>query len=135
MCKVVSFYYNLLGDKNLGMVTMIEADEEEHFFYFFIVLGLCVWRFCKTIRLVIAIDDTFGKGKYWGTLFMAAITNGNSQIYLVTFYVIDYENNASWEYILLKLWDAIVPIENLVFIQDWHNCIKKESTQFFGSNS
>lgn len=92
--------------------------------YFFMALGLCIRGFRKIIRPMIAIDGAFLKETCWGTLFVAVTEDRNEQIYLVAYGVADFENDVSWECILLKLWDVIRPIKDLVFISDQQNNIE-----------
>ncbi|KAL6210120.1 hypothetical protein ACLB2K_021058 [Fragaria x ananassa] len=70
-------------------------------------------------------DDTFLKGKYFGTMFVAACQDGENQIYPLAFGVVDSENDASWSWFLTKLRGAIGVVENLVFIYDRHGSIAK----------
>ncbi|KAJ4716950.1 MuDR family transposase [Melia azedarach] len=72
--KGLPVYYRVLEDKNPGTMTAIEIDDKDHFLYFFMALGP-----------VIAIDGTFLKGKFRGTLFITSAQDGNDQIYPLAF--------------------------------------------------
>lgn len=48
----------------------------------------------------ISINGTFFKGKYRGTLFVAATIDGNEKIYPVAFGIANLENDTSWEWFL-----------------------------------
>ena len=48
-------------------------------------IGASLVGFHTSIRLVVAIDGTFLKAKYLGTLFIVVCKNGNDQIYPLTF--------------------------------------------------
>lgn len=74
------------------------------------------------IRPVIAIDGTFLKGKYKGTMFVTLCMDGNNQIYLLAFGISDSEDDASWE---AKLRDLISNVKDLVFISNPKGSIKK----------
>ena len=82
--------------------------------------------FHTSIRPVVAVDGTFLKAKYFGTLFIAACKDGNNQIYLLAFGISDLENDASWEWFFLqKLHDAIGHIDDLFVISDRYGSIEK----------
>ncbi|KAJ4701489.1 MuDR family transposase [Melia azedarach] len=129
--KGLPLYCHVLEDKNPGTVTAIETDDNGHFLYFFMALGQCIRGFRNTIRPVIAIDGTFLKGKFRGTLFVAVAQDGNNQIYPVAYGIADSENDALWEWFMEKLRSVIAPIENLVFISDRHNSIVKAINTVF----
>ena len=104
--KLFPSYMKMLKKKNMGTHTFFEV-------------------YNASIRPVIAIDGTFLKGKFKGTLFIATTLDGNSQLYPVAFGVDDSENDASWGWFLMKLNEAIGEVSNLVFISDQHPSIKK----------
>ena len=56
---------------------------------------------------MVAIDETFFKTKYLGTLFITSCKDGNNQIYPLAFRISDLENDALWEWFLKNLHDAI----------------------------
>lgn len=84
----------------------IEIDGDDHFLYFFVALRPCV----------IAVDSTLFKSKYQETLIVITAQDGNGKIFSIAFGVVDFENDASWEWFFLKLRGAIGPMENLLFI-------------------
>ena len=87
-------------------------------------LGACISGFCTSIRPVIIIDGIFLKAKYLGTSFVASCKDGNNQIYPLCFGIGDSEN-ASWEWFLKKLHEAIGHVDDLVVVSDRHNNIEK----------
>ncbi|KAL6290903.1 hypothetical protein ACE6H2_008413 [Prunus campanulata] len=94
-------------------------------------LGPCIREFRTVIRAVIALDETFLKGKYHGTLFVATCKDVNNQTYPVAFGVGDSENDAYWNWFLTKLRGAIRDINDLVFISDRHESIRKAISTIF----
>ncbi|KAL6181693.1 hypothetical protein ACLB2K_048342 [Fragaria x ananassa] len=118
-------YCAMLERKNQGTITHIETDEQNHFLYFFMAIGASLKGFRDSMRPVIAIDDTFLKGKYFETILVVACQDGENQIYPLAFGVVDSENDASWSWFLTKLKGAIGNVENLVFISDRHGSIAK----------
>ncbi|XP_020413017.1 uncharacterized protein LOC109947442 [Prunus persica] len=124
-------YCAMLEAKNPGAITHIETDNNNHFIYLFMSLGPCIRGFHSVIRPGIALDGTFLKGKYLGTLFVATCKDGNNQIYPLAFEVGDSENDASWNWFLTKLRGAIGHIDDLVFIYDRHESIRKAISTIF----
>lgn len=70
--------------------------------------------FTSSIRLVVAVDDTFLKEKFKGTLFIASALDGNNKLYHIAFGIGDNENDISSRWFLMKLNDAIDEVHNLV---------------------
>ena len=58
-------------------------------------IGASLVGFHTSIRLMIAIDETFLKVKYLGTLFITTCKDDNNQIYPLAFGIGDSENDAS----------------------------------------
>ncbi|CAN6712422.1 unnamed protein product [Malus baccata var. baccata] len=115
-------YCAMLESKNHGTVTHIETDDNNHFLYFFIVMGASIRGFQGSMRHVVAVDGTFLKGKYLGTLFFVVCHDGQNQIYPLVFSVGDSENDTSWTWFLTKLRSAI---RDLVFVSDRQGSIGK----------
>ena len=113
-------YTAMLEKKILGSRTFIEKDSANNFKYCFMAIRSSLRGFTSCISPVIAVDSTFIKGKYKGTLFIAISLDGNNQPHPVTFYVGDSENDASWEWFFTKLKEFIGDVPNLVFISDCH---------------
>ncbi|XP_059593682.1 uncharacterized protein LOC132254010 [Vitis vinifera] len=87
--------------------------------------------FHTSIRPVIAVDGTFLKAKYLGTLFTTTCKDGNNQIYPLAFGIGDSENDASWEWFLQKLHDALGHIDDLFVISNRHGSIEKAVHKVF----
>ncbi|KAH9726740.1 SWIM-type domain-containing protein [Citrus sinensis] len=125
------------GDTDVSMVKEVfeskEAlqDSANNFKYCFMAIGSSLRGFTSCIRPVIAVDGTFMRGKYKGTLFIATSLDGNNQLYPVAFGVGDSENDASWEWFFMKLRESIGDVPNLVFISDRHGSIKKAVDKVF----
>ena len=122
---ILPSYCSMLERNNPGTVTHIETDADNHFLYFFMALGVSIRGFHSSMRPVIAIDGAFLKGKYFGTLLVAACQDGENQIYPLAFGVVDSENDASWSWFMTKLKGAIGNVKNLAFISDRHGSIAK----------
>ncbi|KAL3655614.1 hypothetical protein CASFOL_000010 [Castilleja foliolosa] len=124
-------YLHRLKEVNPGTITHIESAEDGHFRYCFMSLGASIRGFLGNIRPVIAIDGTFLRGKYGGTLLLATAMDGNKQIYPIAFGIVDSENNESWNWFLVKLHEIIGHMPDLVIISDRHKSIMKGVADVF----
>ncbi|KAL6329251.1 hypothetical protein AAG906_014863 [Vitis piasezkii] len=68
--NTLSSYCYVLEQKNLGTITDIVTDCDNQFKYFFMPIGTSLVGFHTSIRHVVAVDGTFCKAKYLGTLFI-----------------------------------------------------------------
>ena len=73
----------------------------------------------------------FFKEKYLRALFVTACKDDNNQIYLLCFGIGDSENDASWEWFLRKLHEAIGYVDDLVVVSDRHSSIEKVVQKVF----
>ena len=101
---VLPFYCYRLEQKNLWTITDIVSDVDNQFKYLFMAFRACISGFHTSIRPVIAVDGTFLKSKYLGTLFVAASKDGKNQIYPLAFGIGDSKNDSSWKWFLTKLY-------------------------------
>ncbi|KAL3646052.1 hypothetical protein CASFOL_011232 [Castilleja foliolosa] len=128
--KLPAFFHRL-KEVNPGTITHIERHEDGHFKYCFMSLGASIRGFLGNIRPVIAIDGTFLRGKYGGTLLLATAMDGNKQLYPIGFGIVDSENNESWNWFLVKLHEIIGHVLDLVIISDRHKSIMKGVADVF----
>nr|CAN70818.1 hypothetical protein VITISV_037122 [Vitis vinifera] len=117
--------------KSPSTITDIVTDCDNQFKYFFMSIDASLAGFHTSISLVVAVDGTFLKAKYSGNLFIIACKDGNNQIYPLTFKIGDSENDASWEWFLQKLHDAIGHIDDLFVISNRHGSIEKAVHEVF----
>ncbi|WKA02277.1 hypothetical protein VitviT2T_020488 [Vitis vinifera] len=129
--KTLPSYCYILEQKIPGTITDIVTDSDNQFKYFFMSIGASLAGFHTSIRPVVAIDRTFLKAKYLGTLFIAPCKDGNNQIYPLAFGIGDSENDASWEWFLQKLHDALGHIDDLFVISYRHGSIEKAVHKVF----
>ena len=99
------------------------------------VLGSCIfnsafWAFGPCIRgfrhyrLVISIDATHLYGKYKGKLLIAMATDGNNEVYPLTFAVVESESTETWGWFLACLLTYVTDRSNLCIISDRHRGIQ-----------
>ena len=109
----------LFGSLFVASFTAYEIDPNGHFKYCFMAITSSIegWRYC---RPNIAVDGTFLKCKYGGTLLTAATMDGNSKIFPLAFSIVDSENDASWKWFFEQLKLSFGDREGLVIISDRH---------------
>ncbi|XP_038680934.1 uncharacterized protein LOC119981866 [Tripterygium wilfordii] len=110
------YYCAELEKNNPGTITHIESDKN-----------------ISSMRRVIAIDGTYLKGKYLGTLFIASALDGNNHIYPIAFGVGDSKNNKSWIWFFEKL-RQLISLDDffeLAIISDRHQSIERASALVF----
>ncbi|XP_033143358.1 uncharacterized protein LOC117132665 [Brassica rapa] len=121
-------YYNLsrwlykITETNPGSLTYQHVDAAGKFKYAFVAFGPSIRGF-SLMRRVIAVDGTFLKGKFNGTLLAACAQDGNYNLYPLAFAVVDAENGASWKWFFRGLSQKIPDASDLVFVSDRANSI------------
>ncbi|KAA0045588.1 MuDRA-like transposase [Cucumis melo var. makuwa] len=81
--------------------------------------------FLNCIRLIIVMDGTFLKNKYWGQLIVSVCLDCNNQIYPLAFGVVDRETDYSIQWFLEKLKGVTGEVPNLGFVTDRKTCFSK----------
>ena len=97
-------------------------DAAGKFKYAFVAFGPSIRGF-SLMRKVIAVDGTFLKGKFNGTLLAACAQDGDYHLYPLAFAVVDAENGASWKWFFRGLRQMIPDASDLVFVSDRANSI------------
>ncbi|XP_050889964.1 uncharacterized protein LOC127095297 [Lathyrus oleraceus] len=72
----------------------------------------------------ILVDGTWLYGKYRGTLLMAVAQDGNGNIFLIAFALVESETKEAWSFFLKNLRIHVTPQANLCLISDKHESIK-----------
>jgi len=88
-------YLYVLKEVNPETISYVEVDAQQKFKYFFVALGACIEGF-KVMRKFVIVDAIFLKTVYGGMLVFATAQDPNHHNYIITFAVIDRENDASW---------------------------------------
>ncbi|KAK2646213.1 hypothetical protein Ddye_021408 [Dipteronia dyeriana] len=115
-----SFGY-VLEQQNPGTITDLQCDEN-------------VRGFQRCMHQVIAVDGTYLKGRFGGTMFVAIAQDGNEQVYPIAFGYSDSKNNLSWEWFFDCLKGVLGHIDDLVFISDRHASIEAGISKHFYEN-
>lgn len=119
-------YLFQLKKSNQGTVTELTTETDDvggHRFKFcFVALGASImgWQF---MRKVLVIDRAHLRGRYAGCLLTASAQDGNFQIFLMAYAIVDSENDKAWEWFFSVLKRIIPDEEGLTFISDRHSSI------------
>ncbi|XP_024016720.1 uncharacterized protein LOC112090220 [Eutrema salsugineum] len=116
-------YLYMIEQFNPGTTSSVEVDELGRFKYLFVALGPTIEGFAA-MRKVIIVDATFLKNGFGGCLVFATTQDPNHHHYLLSFGVVDGENNDSWNWFFTKLKTRIPDSSELVFVSDRNN-VKK----------
>jgi transposase-like protein len=106
--------------KYVSKPEVMESEGRQYFLYAFWTFGQCVKVF-KHCCDVLSIDDTFLKGKYEDTMFIAIGIDADCQLVPLTFTIVERENNGSWSWFLHLVRRVVVsPGREICVISDMH---------------
>ncbi|XP_060965312.1 uncharacterized protein LOC133034276 [Cannabis sativa] len=113
-----------------GTVTDLVQHDNGHFKYLFFALGVSKegWKHCTPL---IVVDATFHKNANGGTLIIASAQDVDRHIFPLAFSVVDFENDASWQYFMEKLKESYGEREDQCIIFDRHESIAKAMKSVF----
>ncbi|XP_016170579.1 uncharacterized protein LOC107613201 [Arachis ipaensis] len=92
------------------------------FIGFFWTFLPCIGAF-KHCKPLISIDSTHLYGKYGETLLMAIAQDGNANILLIAFAVVEGETKEAWSFFLAYLRQHVKPQPGILVISDRHKSI------------
>ncbi|KAK4855397.1 hypothetical protein QYF36_006904 [Acer negundo] len=115
--KLFSTYYHLLKEVNPVTVTAMKTNQFE---YMFIAHAASLHGFHTVIRPVIAIDDTYFKGKFSGILFVVICLDANNQVFPLAYGFGDIKDELLWTWFLNELKNAIGSPKDCMIISDRH---------------
>ncbi|XP_015954388.1 uncharacterized protein LOC107478772 [Arachis duranensis] len=84
---------------------------------------LCVEAF-KHCKLLVSVDGIHLYGKYTGTLLMGIAQDGNNNILLIAFVLVERENTDAWYFFLTNLRRHVSTQPGVLLISDRHAAIK-----------
>ena len=122
--RLLPLWCSMLEKNNPETLTRIETAVDNSFLYFFMALGQSRAGFNK-VRPVVAVDGTHLKGKYKGTLYVAACFDSNEQIFPLAFGIGDTENESSYTWFFERFKEAYGEVDSLVFITDRHKGLER----------
>ena len=92
---ILSFYCNELYRTNPDSYTALDIKADYQFRCFFWSFDSCLRSFQTSLRLVIAVDGSYIRGKYPGVLMVAVKHDGNHQLFPIAFAFVKAERRDS----------------------------------------
>ncbi|KAM6587658.1 hypothetical protein CsatA_010263 [Cannabis sativa] len=128
--KLLPGFLHMLQKTNPGTIVYMQTEDDNSFKYLFVALDASIkgWKKCKPI---IVVDGTFLKSTYGGTLLSACTQDANGHIFPLAFFVVDSENNNSWQWFFTKVRETYGIREEQFLISDRHESIIKAACQVF----
>lgn len=80
---------------------------------------------------MIAVDGFYLKDKYRETLLIATRLDENNQMYHIAIEIVDSENNASYEWFMMRFHEIIKDMSGLAFISDCCTSICRAAHKVF----
>ena len=120
---VFNTYRYMLEVANSRSKTTFSLDENGRFQYFFGSYATWIIDFLE-MRKVIVVDGTFLRRKYGGVLISVVAQDAENHIFPVAFYVMDKENDASYEYFFHNMRSFVDSTNELCIISDRHPSIQ-----------
>ncbi|XVF50727.1 hypothetical protein PTKIN_Ptkin04bG0125900 [Pterospermum kingtungense] len=117
--QMLPSYLYMLERNNLGLQTKFQTDEGK-FQYIFVSLVASINGFRNCCRPVIVVDGTHLKGKYKGTMFVAASKDGDEHVFPLAFGIGDKKSDNSWTWFLTEVQNTFGCLNNLLIVSDQH---------------
>ncbi|XP_060183062.1 uncharacterized protein LOC132613017 [Lycium barbarum] len=117
----------MVNKTNLGSFTMLPKTADWHFLYAFVALNASIrgWKYCMP---AVVVDGTSLKSSYAGTILCATVLDAAGKILPLAYAIVDYENDASWDWFFRKLKQAYGERENMYIVYDRHDSILKATS-------
>jgi len=114
-------YLQLLHQHNEGLYTDLHTTTDNNGNHIFQRLFICPSQSrisFQSMRKFMAVDSTFLKARFIQTLLLAVGIDGNGNILLLAWGIVEGENASSWRYFLGHLRRAIPESESMTLISD-----------------
>nr|XP_016444872.1 PREDICTED: uncharacterized protein LOC107770119 [Nicotiana tabacum] len=124
--KLPSYLY-ILEKTYPGSVVKLKKTEDDYFLYVFVVICTSIsgWEYC---RPVVVVDETFLKSAYMRIMLTANTMDATSTILLLSYIVVDLENDASWKWFLEQFKHAYGERPNMCVVLDRNESILKATS-------
>ncbi|VVA35383.1 PREDICTED: MuDR family transposase [Prunus dulcis] len=125
------YFCERIKETNPGSVAAFTTKEDSSFHRFFVSFHASIVGFREGCRPLIFLDSTPLNSKYQGVLLAAIAADGDDGIFPVAFAVVDAETDDNWHWFLLELKSAVSISQQITFVADVQNGLKKSLTEVF----
>ena len=125
------FFCEKIKETNPGSFATFTTKEDSSFHRLFISFHASISGFQQGCRPLLFLDKTSLNSKYQGELLAATAVDGNDGIFPVAFAVVDAETEDNWHWFLQELKLAISTSEQITFVADFQNGLKKSLSEVF----
>ncbi|CAK8563872.1 unnamed protein product [Lathyrus sativus] len=127
------FFCEKIKETNPGSFATFTTKEDSSFHRLFVSFHASLTGFQQACRPLIFLDKTPLNSKYQGELLAAISVDGNDGIFPVAFAVVDAETEDNWHWFLQELKSALSTSEQITFVSDFQNGLKKSLSEIFGN--
>ncbi|XP_050239591.1 uncharacterized protein LOC126688796 [Quercus robur] len=128
---LLPFFCEKIKDTNPGSVATFTTKDDSSFHRFFVSFHASISGFQQGCRPLLFLDSTPLNSKYQGVLLSATAADGDDGIFPVAFAVVDAETNDNWHWFLGELKSAVSTPQQLTFVADFQNDLKKSLAEIF----
>ncbi|XP_058757161.1 uncharacterized protein LOC131630393 [Vicia villosa] len=125
------FFCEKIKETNPGSFATFTTKEDSSFHRLFVSFHASLIGFQQACRPLIFLDRTPLNSKYQGELLAAVSVDGNDGIFPVAFAVVDAETEDNWHWFLQELKSALSTSEQITFVSDFQNGLKKSLSEIF----
>ncbi|CAB4316941.1 unnamed protein product [Prunus armeniaca] len=125
------YFCERIKETNPGSVATFTTKEDSSFHRFFVSFHASIVGFREGCRPLIFLDSTPLNSKYQGVLLAAIAADGDDGIFPLAFAVVDAETDDNWHWFLLELKSAVSISQQITFVADVQNGLKKSLTEVF----
>lgn len=125
------FFCEKIKETNPGSFATFTTKEDSSFHRLFVSFHASISGFQQGCRPLLFLDSTPLNSKYQGDLLTATGADGNDGTFPVAFAVVDAETEDNWYWFLLELKSALSTSEQITFVADYENGLKRSLAEIF----
>lgn len=128
---LLPFFCDKIKETNPGSFATFTTKEDSSFHRLFISFHASISGFQQGCRPLLFLDSTVLNSKYQGMLLSATSIDGDDGIFPVAIAVVDDETEDNWHWFLQELKSAIATSQQITFVADFQNGLKKSLAEIF----
>lgn len=129
--KLLPFFCDKIKETNPGSFATFTTKEDSSFHRLFVSFHASISGFQQGCRPLLFLDSTVLNSKYQGMLLSATSIDGDDGIFPVAIAVVDDETEDNWHWFLQELKSAIATSQQITFVADFQNGLKKSLAEIF----